>query len=622
MAMARPRASGKHTGKTQRRKHGVPRRSYRPMERWLRIIIGGCTVVAVTAALLHVTEDQLLRHGALADVAGGPAPRGAAEPPAVSPTPVPTHGGTPPAAAVLPPGEAPPQPLPQAADHVPPTDHATTDNASMPHASDTTSSPAIPARVTQAPIATPPAEQAASPPATRMDFPSWLAGIRERAILEGISATTFDTATRGLAPSRSVQRSQHNQSEYNKTFFQYLGNAVTGARIERGRQLAKQQSKLLEDLERRYGVQPAILLALWAMESDYGSVTGERSVIEAVATLAYQGRREEFFTNELLAALRILDEGRVSPARLKGSWAGAMGQPQFMPSTYLKYGRDGDGDGRVDIWNSVPDTLESAANYLHALGWTRGVGWSKEVLLPPAFDLYEAQLGIERSVSDWSRRGVTDIAGNPLRANPAQASILLPAGRDGPAILISRNFRALTEWNRSLHYGLTVSYLAGRIAGYPKFLRKAPPGDAPLTLGQISAMQQDLAALGFPAGEPDGMVGRQTRSALRDYQRSRGLPADAYPTRDLIARIAREAGRGSEPIEPRIDPEVYGIQILLQGLGYDVGSADGLMGPRTRAAIEAFEARAGLEVTGAPSKHLTSLLTEASTASPTAETAR
>ena len=392
---------------------------------------------------------------------------------------------------------------------------------------------------------TPVQEPAASPglATPAVSFETWREAFKAQALALGLASSTLDAAFTGVSPLPQVLALDRRQSEYTRTFFDYLTAAVSPARIARGRELLKRHARLLADIGCRHGVPAELLVALWAMETDYGTQTGGFPVIAALATLAWDGRRRDFFTTELIEALRIVDSGQAAAADLTGSWAGAMGQPQFMPSTYRRYARDGDGDGRADIWHSVADALESAAQYLSAAGWKPDEGWGREVLLPPDFPLSQARLGITKDSDEWDRLGVLGAAGEPLAGGKTPGSIVLPAGARGPAFLVLPNFQVIYAWNRSLYYALTVGYLSDRLRGAGPLIGRPPPGDQALPRARVIAMQQGLKVLGFELGEPDGMIGVRTRDALQDYQQARGLPADAYPTAELIARIEREAGQ-------------------------------------------------------------------------------
>lgn len=378
------------------------------------------------------------------------------------------------------------------------------------------------------------------PPAS---FDAWRDAFKTRAAAIGIAPSTLDAAFRGVSPVPRIIALDRHQSEYTRTFFDYLKNNISEARIRRGQAMLRQHARLLADIKRRHGIPAELIVALWAMETDYGAQTGNFPVITTLTTLAYDGRRRDFFTTELMEALRILDSGQANLADLTSSWAGAMGQFQFMPSTYRRYARDGDGDGRADIWHSVADALESAAQYLSASGWNRDETWGREVLLPPEFELAQARLGITKTLNDWGRLGVLDTAGRPLPGGRIAASVILPAGRRGPAFLVYPNFQVIQNWNRSLYYALTVGHLYNRLSGKGPLVGKPPPGDQALPRNRIIAMQRGLTSLGFDLGEPDGLIGIKTRDAVQDYQQARGLPADAYPTAELIARIEQEAAQ-------------------------------------------------------------------------------
>lgn len=393
---------------------------------------------------------------------------------------------------------------------------------------------------TQAPVPAA-APELPLPPAS---FETWRDAFKVHAQALGIAPSTLEAAFAGVGLLSQVVALDRRQGEYSRTFFDYLKNTISETRINRGQALLKEHAQLLAGIQGRYGTPPALLVALWGMETDYGAQTGGFPVIAALATLAYEGRRRDFFTTELIEALRIVDSGQAGAATMTGSWAGAMGQPQFMPSTYRRYARDGDGDGRVDIWNSVADTLESAAYYLSANGWSAHEGWGREVLLPTGFDLSQARLGTTKPLDEWGRLGVRAAAGGPLPGGETAASMVLPAGARGPAFLVYPNFNVINTWNRSLFYGLSVGHLADWLNGGGPLYGEPPVGDQALPRTRIIAMQRGLNRLGFPLGEPDGMIGTKTRNAVQDYQQARGLPADAYPTAALIDRIEQEAGGG------------------------------------------------------------------------------
>lgn len=376
-------------------------------------------------------------------------------------------------------------------------------------------------------------------PATE-SFEDWLAGFRQNALSRGVSATTLDRAFDGVAPIERILELDRSQPEFTRTFWTYLRNGVSDKRIARGRDLLVTHRALFDRLYRKYGVQPRFLVSFWGLETNYGDYTGGFPVISALATLAHDPRRREFFTAELLDALSILDGGHIALERMKGSWAGAMGQTQFMPSTFVRYAVDGDGDGRKDIWDSLPDVMESAANYLSQIGWKGDQTWGREVRLPEGFDLNLAGQKTRRPLADWQSLGVRRANGRDLPKADMEGSIVLPAGYRGPAFLVYGNFQAIQIWNRSVLYALTVGHLSDRLKGQGPLKAKRPADDKPLSRAEVIRMQTALASLGHDVGKPDGIVGSRTRAAIRAYQRAANLPPDGYPTADLVQKLASE----------------------------------------------------------------------------------
>lgn len=372
-------------------------------------------------------------------------------------------------------------------------------------------------------------------------FDAWLDGVRRDAAAAGVSQATIESALTGLTPIERVLELDGRQAEFTRTFWSYLDRAVTRDRIERGRALLAQHGELLRRVQRRYNVQPGYLVAFWGLESDFGKYTGGFSVIGALATLAYDARRGAFFRAQLLGALRILDQGHVSVAAMEGSWAGAMGQLQFMPSTFVNYAVDFDGDGRRDIWTDLPDVFASAANYLSSMGWRGDERWGREVRLPADFDWELAALGLRKPLDEWRRLGLRRADGGALPVADISGAIVAPGGHKGPAFLVYGNFDKILNWNRSLLYAIAVGHLADRIAGRGPLLAARPAQEEPLSRAQVEEMQGLLAVLGFDSGEPDGVVGSQTRAALRAFQRQAKVPPDGYPTPELLAGIRRRA---------------------------------------------------------------------------------
>lgn len=430
-------------------------------------------------------------------------------------------------------------------------------------------------------------------PMPDQSFTAWRVGFERTAVLCGVSPGVAASALQDTRLDPAVARLDGRQAEYNSTFMGYLDRRVSDVLVQRGSAQLAQHARLLDALESRYGVAPEVLVALWGLESGFGANQGDTPLLDALATLAYEGRRRHFYERQLLAALRLLEAGHLVSGQLRGSWAGAMGQVQFMPTTFVDYAVDGDGDGRRDLWGSTADALASAANYLVRIGWRPGEPWGVEVILPPHFDPVVAELNQSRDMRDWAEAGLSLAAGgdlaDALARLPARGAVVLPSGAAGPAFLVFDNFHVILEWNRSIFYALSVGYLAQRLAGGPALTGRAPPGERALSRAEVMGMQEALNDLGLNAGEPDGMVGAQTRQALRRYQTGAALRADAYPTPELIARIRTEAGGGSPPEPPVTDRvSILALQQGLQRLGYEPGPTDGLLGAQTRAALGAY----------------------------------
>jgi len=296
------------------------------------------------------------------------------------------------------------------------------------------------------------------------DFYAFLAGVRRDAIGRGIRASTVDLAFRNAQFLPHVIELDRKQPERVLTFTQYIAKVVTSQRKEDARHQLAENRVLLDAIWRRYGVEPAIIVALWGLESDFGRLPGNIPTISALATLTYDGRRGAYFRSELIAALRILDEGHIRVEDMTGSWAGAMGGPQFMPSSFLEYAVDYDGDGRRDIWNSRGDVLASIANYIRGLGWRGGQSWGQDVLLPNGFNPGFAGLNARRPTGEWSRLGVRSINAGPLAERESEASLVMPEGANGPALLVYANFRAIMKWNPSTYFAVSVGYLVDSMA--------------------------------------------------------------------------------------------------------------------------------------------------------------
>ena len=351
---------------------------------------------------------------------------------------------------------------------------------------------------------------------------------------------TRATASGVLAGVKELERvvaADRSQPEFVETFAEYLGRRVTPRRVALGRDLYAKHRELLASLTTRTGIPGQYLVAFWGLETNYGSVLGDVPVFDSLATLACDRRRSDYFAGELISALKIVDRGDVAAATMTGSWAGAMGQTQFMPSTYLAHGVDGDSDGAIDLWQSVPDALTSAAHLLESLGWQRGVRWGREVLLPEDFDYTLAGLEQRRPLSEWRRLGVRETSGEALPAlEDIAGSLLVPAGHRGPVFIAYENFRVIMRWNRSEFFALAIGRLADRIAGAGALSRPAPESER-LRRADLVAAQQALAQRGYYNGAADGIVGPATRRAVREFQRANGLVADGFPGPELLEQL-------------------------------------------------------------------------------------
>ena len=371
--------------------------------------------------------------------------------------------------------------------------------------------------------------------AQEQSFADWLNELREEALQEGISAATIEAAFATVEePIPRVLELDRSQPEFVQTFAGYMNNRLSDARIARGQRLLEDYSDLFNRIRAEYGVQPHYLVSFWALESNFGDFTGGFSVINALATLAFDPRRSDFFRKELITALRIIDEGHIAADQMSGSWAGAMGQCQFMPSTFYSYAKDGDGDGRIDIWNSVPDVMTSAANYLSQNGWQGDERWGREVILPAGFDFTQTGTGVRKTVTEWNRLGVTRVNGQPLGNADMLGFIVLPAGANGPAFLTYQNYRTTMVWNRSTFYAISVGHLADRFVGGGPIENMPSGAERPLSRDEVIELQTLLNEQGFDTGTPDGIAGSMTRAAIRSYQASAGLPTDGYANFELL----------------------------------------------------------------------------------------
>lgn len=378
------------------------------------------------------------------------------------------------------------------------------------------------------------------PAAAAPSWPGFLAGLWPDAQRAGVSRDVFDRAFAGLEPDPAVIRLAGMQPEFNQTLWSYVDARLTPARIRDGQVMAGRWRPWLDRIERTRGVDRHLLLAVWSLESNFGASTGGKSTIRSLATLACcTTRRPDFFRGELLTALTILQAGDVTPEMMTGSWAGAMGQTQFMPSSFVKDAVDADGDGHRNIWTSVPDALASTAAYLVSHGWKAGRPWGFEVILPENFD-YGATDRLEgKPVRNWAGLGLKRADGGSL-ALPDPASLFVPAGVRGPAFLILANYWAIKAYNTSDAYTLSVGLVADRLAGGKGLAHAWPVGDKPLTLAQRESLQRRLKALGYPVTDVDGKIGPAMRAMVRSWQAKNGLVPDGYATPELLARMGAQ----------------------------------------------------------------------------------
>jgi len=372
-------------------------------------------------------------------------------------------------------------------------------------------------------------------------FGPWLEDLKEEARQIGVGEATIQRVLAGIKPLPRVIELDRRQPEFMLTFWSYLQRSINDKRINSARALMVRHRELLEKISAQYGVQSRFLVSFWGLESNFGEYTGSFPVAGALVTLAHDRRRARFFRAQLLAVLKLMDRGDIA-ADAKGSWAGAMGNHQFIPTTYRDFAVDFDGDGKRDLWNSLPDIFASAANYLSRSGWDAKRTWGREVRLPKEFNFELAGLTIGKSLADWQKIGVRRADGRDLPRVDIEGSIVLPAGSQGPAFLVYKNYRTILVWNRSILYALAVGHLADRIGGGGGLLAKPTKGDVPMSRRDIVALQTVLAEKGFDAGGADGIVGPATRQAIKAFQKSVNLPPDGYPSMGLLERLRGTSG--------------------------------------------------------------------------------
>ena len=364
------------------------------------------------------------------------------------------------------------------------------------------------------------------------DFQIFLQKIKQQGLSRGLKPASLERSLEGVTLDNSVIALTQKQSEFTKPIWSYLNDGLGGGRIDKGKALLAQHKNLLDQVEKRYGVDRGVILGIWGMESNFGGFSGDKDVIRSLASLAFVGYRGDFFRNELMIALELVDKGLAPRENMKGSWAGAMGQTQFMPSSFKAYAIDFDGDGRKNIWTNLPDIIGSTANYLAAHGWVAGLPWGFEIKLPAnyAFSLTEGDFG------SFAKHGVKRADGKPMPQR-GNAKLFFPAGSEGPVFLITKNFDMIRAYNASDAYALTVAHLGDRIKGGSPFAKAWPSAMPQLSADERVEFQQRLQALGYDLGEIDGRIGSKTRNALRQEQIKRGQVPDGWPSPSALKML-------------------------------------------------------------------------------------
>ena len=374
-------------------------------------------------------------------------------------------------------------------------------------------------------------------PVPNAGYDAWVQAFRQRAAARGIPAGTLDAAFRSAGFLPGVLERDRNQTEFSRTLQDYLAIAASDQRVSMGQAALRQYGGVLAQIEARYGVEANVVAAVWGLESFYGTRRGDVPVIAALSTLAYDGRRGEFFEAQLMAALRILQNGDITPDRMTGSWAGAMGHTQFIPTSYQGFAVDFTGDGRRDIWSDDPtDALASTAAYLAKSGWQRGQPWGLEVRLPPGFATGQTGRGKGQAVSSWAAQGVTRAGGAALPGS-GSGSIIIPAGPSGPAFLLFQNFNVILRYNNAENYAIGVGHLSDRLRGGGPVRGAFPPDAQGMTIADRQELQRRLTAKGFDTEGSDGVIGKKTAAAISAYEAAHGLPVTGVPTLILLNRL-------------------------------------------------------------------------------------
>jgi membrane-bound lytic murein transglycosylase B len=369
------------------------------------------------------------------------------------------------------------------------------------------------------------------------NFDGFLQTIVQKSLQQGVSKQTLEAAFAHLTPDPKVLEYDKKQAEFSLNFWRYLRSRVNDNRLWKGQSMLKNNQLLLKEMHQKYGVHPSVLVAFWGLESNYGVNTGKMNLIRSLATLSFDKRRRAFFTRELLALLKLIDAGKL-PFEAQGSWAGAMGNMQFMPSNVAAYGVDANSDGKIDLWNSQADIFASAANFLQHIGWKSGEKWGREVKLPSGFDFSQANLKNKKDLTEWQALGVRDVLGQNLPKADMRAALVLPMGHQGPAFLVYRNFYAILNWNRSILYALSVGHLSDKLIN-GESLMSFVIDEPSLSRDDVFLIQTQLNDLGFDTGKADGISGPKTRAAVRLYQQAQQLPVDGYVGYRLLLELSK-----------------------------------------------------------------------------------
>ncbi|WP_394202398.1 lytic murein transglycosylase [Marinagarivorans algicola] len=362
--------------------------------------------------------------------------------------------------------------------------------------------------------------------------------LRKKAVSKGFSALITNDIINTLEPLERVIKLDRSQPEFTESFIGYATKRMSEYRIKTGKRMLAEHAVLLDKLARQYGVPARYIVAFWGLETNYGGYKGKIKTLNALATLACDPRRSQYFTQELFNIFTLLDDGRIQPDQLLGSWAGAMGHMQFMPTTLITYGVDGDGDGKLNVWGSLPDALTSAANYLNKIGWNKEEIWGRTVELPKNFDFAQVVVGDKYPLSHFKKLGITKTYKRPLSNYDTQAKLILPSGHLGPAFLVYANFSIILKWNYSQNYALVVGLLADQLAGINHGLDHYNAKPHPFTNKHLKALQQKLLEQDYKIGKPDGIWGPKTRKAMQQYQLKNNLVADGFPNAEVFEALA------------------------------------------------------------------------------------